>query len=363
MVSYKIQLTEVAVKTYILNTGGTLGMVGKPLRPAKSAKELLEGINVPSGIEITLEDFPLRQDSTNVMHKDRVQMGELIATVYDEHDAFVVLHGTDSLAETCAFFSMLFKLSLQKPLFVIGAQMSKDESGTDVPMQIANTLRVADAFIHNNVVGVYSVCIGDVLHGARVRKRRDSDFSAFYTPGIYPVAQAWPHVLIQEWARKKDGVLEVQGLRLDSQFEQQVAIIIVSADSPPYILMDMVKAGKIRGVVLECKGAGNVPDRVWDFADEGSYSWIDAIRAATQKGIHVGILSPFEDGRVELERYELGQKAKEAGAISLESLTPAMGDVKLRQAIAMHPEHPDRIQRFISTNILGELLPGFVNER
>jgi L-asparaginase len=357
------------MKTHILNTGGTLGMVGRPLRPAKSAKELLEGINVPSSIETTLEDFPLRQDSTNVMHKDRVQMGEIIAKVYDEHDAFVVLHGTDSLAETCAFFSMLFKLSLQKPLFVIGAQMSKDESGTDVPMQIANTLRVAEAFIHNGVVGVYSVCLGDVLHGARVRKRRDSDFSAFYTPGIHPVAQAWPHVLIQEWARKKDGVLEVQGLRLYPQFEQLVATIVVSADCPPCVLMDMVDVGRINAVILECKGAGNIPDRIWEFGSPfntnppRSYSWIDAIRAATQKGIHVGILSPFEDGRVELERYELGQKAKEAGAISLESLTPAMGDVKFRQAISMHPEHPDRIQRFVSTNILGELLPGFVNER
>lgn len=346
------------MKVFVLNTGGTLGMVGKPLRPAKSAKELLEGIHVPSDVEITLEDFPLRQDSTNVMHRDRVQMGESIATAYDEHDAFVVFHGTDSLAETCAFFSMLFKRSLQKPLFVIGAQMSKDESGSDVSMQIANTLRVAVAFIRNRIVGVYSVCLGDVLHGARVRKRRDSDFSAFYTPGMYPVAQSWPHVLIQDWARRHDGVLAVQGLRLDAQFEQHVATLVVAADSPPYVLMDMVQAGKIRGVILECKGAGNIPDRTWDLGDAGSYSWIDAIHAATQKGIHVGILSPFEDGRVELGRYELGQKAKDAGAIGLESLTPAMGDVKFRQAIALHPTRPDRIQQFVSTNILDELLPG-----
>jgi len=349
------------MKIHVLNTGGTLGMVGKPLHPAKSAEELLEDINVPSGIKLTLEDFRLRQDSTNVMYTDRTEMGQIIAQHYDGHDAFVVLHGTDSLAETCAFFSMLFKLSLQKPLFVIGAQMSKNESGSDVPMQIANTLRVAEAFFNNNIVGVYNVCIGDVLHGARVRKRRDSDFSTFYSPGIYPVAHAWPDILIQDGARKKDRVLEVQGVRLDSNFEQQVVTIVVSADSPPYVLMDMVEAGKIRGVILECKGTGNIPDRTWKFNEQSSYSWIDAIDAATKKGIHVGILSPFEDGRVDLERYELGQKAKQAGAISLESLTPAMGDVKFRQAIAMHPTQPDRIQKFLSTNILGELLPGLVN--
>ncbi len=71
----------------------------------------------------------------------------------------------------------------------------------------------------------------------------------------------------------------------------------------------------------------------------------------------VGILSPFEDGQVNLDRYELGQKVKEAGAISLESLTPAMAGVKLGQALALYPENREMIQAFISTDIMGELLP------
>jgi hypothetical protein len=45
-----------AMKIFALNTGGTLGMVGKPLRPAKSAKELMKGIRILPNIEITLED-------------------------------------------------------------------------------------------------------------------------------------------------------------------------------------------------------------------------------------------------------------------------------------------------------------------
>ncbi len=354
--------TSQNMKLFALNGGGTLGMTGTPLSPAKSAAELLTGINVPAGIELTLEDFPLRQDSTNVMHKDRVEMANAIARTYDAHDAFVIFHGTDSLAETCAFLAMTFKLSLQKPLFVIGSQMSKDESGSDVPMQIANTFRVAGAFVRTNVVGVYSVCLGDVLDGARIRKRRDSDFSAFYTPGIHPVAQSWPHVLIQDKARRKDGVLAVQGLRLDTKFEQRVLTLNVSADNPPDIIMDILDLEKVRGLILECKGAGNLPDRNWELTGGRTCSWIDVVRTATAKGIHVGILSPFEDGRVNLRRYALGQKAKEAGAISLESLTPAMGDAKFRHAIAKHPDRPDLIQQFISTNILGELLPGFEDE-
>ncbi len=350
------------MRFYANNAGGTIGSVGHPLRPARTAEELLEGVNMPDSIELTLENFHRREDSTNIMHMDRVEMGEVVVGVYDDHDAFAFFHGTDSEEDTCAFLSMLFKLSLQKPIFVISSQMAKDEPGNDVSMQIANTARAAKAFVSNGVVGVYAVCLGNVWHGARLKKKNDSDFDAFYTPGMHPVARAWPHILIQEGARRKDAVLAVQGLRLDKKFEQHVfAGMKASADNPPYVLMDMVEKGRIKGVILECKGAGNIPNRNWDI-DGKQYSWIDAIKAATDKGIHVGIISPFEDGRVNLERYELGQLAKAAGAINLESLTPAMADVKFRQAIAMHPDRPDLIQQFISTNIVGELLPGYEDD-
>ena len=329
-------------------------MVGNPLRPAKSAEELLQGIKVPEDLELTLADFPLRQDSTNVKHQDRAQMAEMIAAVYDRYDGFIILHGTDSLAETCAYLAMCFKRSLQKPLMVIGAQMTKDESGSDVQMQIENTLRVIQAFIRNQVVGVYNVVMGEVLDGARVRKRKDSDFAAFYTPGKHPVAYAWPHIMIKG-ARKRDPVIFMEGLRLQTEFEPSVVSIMVSADTPPYVLTDMIRMGRVKGIILECKGAGNIPNRPWQ-EDNEQISWIDAIKLATEAGVHVGILSPFDDGRVILDRYELGSLAKAAGAISLESLTPAMADIKFRQGIALHSTV---LQQFISTNMVGELLEGF----
>lgn len=345
------------MKMYILNAGGTLGMVGNPLRPAKSADELLTGISIPEA-DLTLVDAEERLDSTNVSFQQRLSYARQIMSVYDEYDAFGILHGTDSLDLTCAALSLFFKLSLQKTIFVISAQMTKDEPGSDVSMQIANSIRVAGAFHRNNIAGVYCVSMGEVLHGARVKKRNEADFSAFHSPGRWAVAKTWPHILINEGVRLVDPVAAVQGLRLDEQFESRVAMFDVSADTPPWVLMDLVKNNRLAGAILVCKGAGNIPDRIWEDGDE-SYSWIDVIAAATQKGIHIGIISPFDDGRVILDRYELGAKAKAAGALSLESLTPAMGDFKFRQAIAMFPNNPDRIQSYLSTDMVGELLPGF----
>jgi L-asparaginase len=354
-------MKKTTTKIYVLNTGGTLGMVGKPLRPANSATELLEGITVPKNTELFLADFPERQDSTNVTHAHRVQMGHDIVKNYASYDAFVILHGTDTLAETCAILTMMFKRSLQKPVFVIGAQMTKKEAGSEVAMQIENTLRMADAFVRKDIVGVFNLCIADVWDGARLRKRADSNYNAFYTPGRPAVANTFPHIMFQNGLRVKDKVLAVQGLRIDDQFERNIATFIVSADTPPWVLMDQVKNKRIKGAILECKGAGQISNVIWEDG-ETKYSWIDAIRAATEAGIHIGVISPFEDGRVSLTRYELGQAVADAGGISLESLTPAMGDAKFRQGVAQHPDDRDAIQDFISTDIVQELLPGYEDE-
>lgn len=349
------------IKFYILNTGGTLGMIGNPLIPAKSAEELMSGIRVPKNVEAILVDFPKRQDSTNVSHADRVLMGELIEENYLAHDAFILFHGTDSLAETTSFLAMMFKQSLQKPLFVIGAQMTKEEAGSEVKMQIENTLRMAKTFVQKQIVGVYNLCISDVLSGARLAKKNESDYVAFHTPGMHAVAKTYPHIMLTDGLRHKDPVLYVQGLRLDKKFEKNVATIRVSADTPPWILSDIVEKKRLKGVILQCKGAGQIPDVLWEDG-ERKLSWIDAIQQATDAGIHVGIISPFEDGRVNLERYELGQKVMQAGGIGLASLTPDMGDVKFRMAIAMHPTDPAKIKEFIETDIVGELLPGYEDD-
>jgi len=346
------------MKIFVFNTGGTLGMTGKPLRPAKSGEDLFANIAIPEGIKLTFDNAEVLQDSTNITLADRIAMANRIKAAYAEHDAFVVLHGTDTLAETTSAFCMIFKQTLQKPLFVIGSQMTKDEIGSDVPMQLANTMRVAKAFHANDIVGVYTVSISDVWDGSRLRKRAESDFNAFHTPGRRPVARVWPRVFLGEGLRFRDDAIAANGLHLDVQFERNLATIRVCADTPPWVLSDLVDNERLKGAILECKGAGQIPDRTWEDDRHGSHSWINAIAEATEHGIHVGILSPFEDGRVVLDRYELGQKAHEAGAISMESLTPDMADAKFRQAIAIYPDDPGMIQEFISTNYVGELLPG-----
>src|SRR3989344_5067149 len=229
------------MKIHILNTGGTLGMVGDPLRAAKSAEELMEGLLLPTGIDYTMEDFELREDSTNWFNRDRVKMAEQIHAGYHKHDATIVLTGTDSLAETTATFCMIFKLSLQKPLLVVGAQMAKDEPGSDTPKQVADSVRIAHLFTKQQVVGAYSLAMGNVYDGSRLKKKNESGFDFLSTPGRAVVAHAYPHIRLEPGIRKRDPKVFVQGLRMDTMFAPTIVTLYPDADTPPWVISQIIE--------------------------------------------------------------------------------------------------------------------------
>ncbi|MDP2671109.1 MAG: asparaginase domain-containing protein [bacterium] len=353
------------MKVFVLNTGGTIGMVGHPLRPALTAAELYKGLKVPGDTQLELKEFYRLQDSTNIPHSDRIQMCQEIASVYQDYDAFVVLHGTDSLAETTAVFCMVFKQTLQKPVLVIGSQMSREEPGTDAVMQLENSLRLAASFVRKGVVGVYTVCVGDVFDGSRLKKQRESDPNYVDSPGRPPVAHVWPRIMHLDGLKHRDAALAIQGLRLDTIYERRVwSLSEARRDTNPIGLRIIVDSGEYKGIIIQCKGAGQLSDQPWEDAEgKQTCSWIEAVKYATDRGVYCAILSPFQDGRVILTRYELGQKLKDAGALSLESLTPDMADFKFRQALGIFPDDPARIQEFLSANLVNELLPGLEDER
>jgi len=277
-------------------------MVGNPLRPAKSAKELMEGLRLPTEIDYTFEDFRLREDSTNWTNADRVEMAESIAKKYENHDAHILFTGTDSLAETTATLCMVFKLSMQKPLIVVGAQMTKDEPGSDAPKQIADSVRISNLFSKEHVVGIYSIAMGNVYDGTRLKKRNESGFDFLSTPGRAIVAHAYPHIRLEPGIRKRDPKTFVQGLRLDIRFSSDIITLYPDADTPPWVIDKIIEGNgeeKISALIFGAKGAGNIPNRTYKKTGK---SLIDMIKLATEKGVVVGILSPFDDGQVDLDR-------------------------------------------------------------
>ena len=91
-----------------LNTGGTIGMKGEDRTSFYSLEELLENINISKRHKVKQVELRPPRDSTNLMMSDRIKMAKIIKRNYDECDAFIIIHGTDSLADTTSVLSLIF---------------------------------------------------------------------------------------------------------------------------------------------------------------------------------------------------------------------------------------------------------------
>ena len=103
------------MKLCIIYTGGTIGCIGKPLAPMPPVafQQAFDRLIAP----IIQTKYPNCQavfgevenvlDSTNIQPSDWCAIASVIIDNYLNYDAFLVLHGTDTLAWTASALSFL----------------------------------------------------------------------------------------------------------------------------------------------------------------------------------------------------------------------------------------------------------------
>src|SRR6218665_3045379 len=109
----------------MIYTGGTLGMVydakSKSLVPFNFSEILT---NVPElhrlEFELTILTLDKPIDSSNMNPGNWVEIARIVYDNFEEFDAFVILHGTDTMAYTASALSFLLE-NLSKPVILTGA--------------------------------------------------------------------------------------------------------------------------------------------------------------------------------------------------------------------------------------------------
>jgi L-asparaginase len=81
----------------------------------------------------------------------------------------------------------------------------------------------------------------------------------------------------------------------------------------------------------------------------------DAVRQLTERGILVAVGSQAPHGRVDLDRYAGGRRARECGAIGIADMTFEAAATKLMYLLGTHGEDLDAVRRRWSVSIAGEL--------
>ena len=336
------------MRILVINTGGTIGMVRTPsgYAPQKEAFHALLG-QMP---ELRLDAMPLWDmvdmdpllDSSNITVLEWNAIGSLIADRYDAYDGFVVLHGTDTMAYTASALSFMLRNN-KKPVVLTGSQIPLCEMRNDARDNLVTALMIAASD------AVHEVCLyfgGKLLRGNRSIKYSADDLIAFESPNYPPLAEAGIRIRYNAAA-----LLPPCRGRFSFQPLKNVPIGVIKVfPGIQFALFDSIMTERLRGVVIETFGAGNIPAH----AD----SLLPIIRRASDSGTIIIVCSQCPHGTVSLGAYETSSALMDAGAVSGYDITTEAAVAKLYYLFSRGLSG-DEIRARMEKSLRGEItIPG-----
>lgn len=329
------------MRVSILYTGGTIGMVDTPRGLAPGADldgwlhRLVAGTELDHGVTVT--SFEKLIDSSNATPSDWQAIIDELWRQYDDADAFVVLHGTDTMAYTSA--ALAFALTgFDKPVVVTGSQYPLGVVGSDAAPNVTGALRAA---MTGNHFGV-AIFFGHVLlRGTRVTKTSTWAFQGFDSPSVPELARTgapW------QWSRYE--VPKGCGWTDPAPYTRQDVSVL---DLAPGITAARLAAALDplpRAVVLRAFGVGNIPN------DEPGL--LDVITSTIGAGVPVVVTSQCHQADVQLGHYAAGFELARAGAVGSGDMVLEAVYAKLNFLLSQGLE-ADEVRHWMGTNLTGEL--------
>lgn len=330
----------------VINTGGTIGMrkTEKGYSPDRFAlqKHLAEitaqwGTEVPA-YEI-LEYEPLL-DSANFCPNDWLRIANDIVKHYDQYDAFLVMHGTDTMAYTASALAFMLR-GLEKNIILTGSQLPLSLRRNDARENLITAMIIASEY------HIPEVCVlfGSVLlRGCRATKVSATSFDAFDSPNAAPLATIGTNIRVYEdrvhfpeTVDNKISILPIQ--------DAAVATLRLFPGIDARVL-DNVLQTPLQGIVLESYGSGNGPSNDKEF--------LAALRRAYERDIVIVNLSQCLHGNIAHRDYATGRALADAGLVSGSDMTVEAALTKLMFLFSRDLK-PDEIRSRLLENLVGEL--------
>lgn len=331
-------------KILIIYTGGTIGMVRTPNGYApkdgyfRAALEAIPPLRSEEMPRWELREMSPLLDSSNMTVTEWNAIAGLIAENYDAYDGFVVLHGTDTMAYTASALSFMLE-GLNKPVVLTGAQIPLCELRSDGRDNIITSLLIAAEG------RVREVCLffgGSLLRGNRATKYSADGLIAFVSPNYPPLAEAGISI------RYQDGALlppREGGLKLRLLESVPIGVIKVFPGIQ-FSLFESIMTEKLRGIVIETFGAGNIPGN--------GDALLPIIRRAFAHGTVLTVCSQCPQGAVSLGAYETSSALKRAGAVSGRDMTTEAAVAKLYYLFSRGCDR-DRVKAEMERSLRGEI--------
>jgi len=331
-------------KVLLIYTGGTIGMVRTPNGYApkdgyfRAELDAIPALSMPEMPQWELYEMHPLLDSSNMTVAEWNKIAQLIAARYDAYDGFVVLHGTDTMAYTASALSFMLE-GLSKPVVLTGSQIPLCEVRSDGRDNIITSILIAaDDRVHE-------VCLyfgGALLRGNRATKYSADGLIAFVSPNYPPLADAGITIRYHE-----NALLPKKQSALNLQLLDNVPIGVIKVfPGIQFSLFESIMTDKLRGIVIETFGAGNIPG-------DGN-ALLPIIRRAFEGGTVLTVCSQCPQGAVSLGAYETSNALKRAGAVSGYDMTTEAAVAKLYYLFSQGLSK-ERIKLDMERDLRGEL--------
>jgi len=318
-------------KILLIKTGGTIGQ--KPNADGVLEPSTDEYIKKVGGLE-GLADIYVKDlgniDSTNMetnigltnptQAEEKRDRSSIAWEIYDNafrYDGFVVVHGTDTMAETAAALTYMLP-DLKKPIVLTGSQRSIHVPRSDGQNNLYTAVQAA-----TKDFGEVVIAFGNyILRGSRARKVDEEGYDAFDTPGTQPLGKL---TALSEGIRLADHRVRRGDFdpRIFTKFDTRIFHYAhLSGATVDDVLMYIAENDKIRGILMTGFGAGNIPDRLNSF-----------IRASKENGKPVFVYTKCDTGAADMGIYSVGAAPLEAGAKPAGDMTLEALGQKLMYAI------------------------------
>ncbi len=279
-------------KILLIGTGGTIA--SRPssdgLYPSLTSNDLVE--TVPEVFRFcTVECIQiLNLDSTNIRPDDWLTIASSIKENYLKYDAFVVTHGTDTMAYTAAGLSYLIQDSM-KPIVLTGAQIPISEENSDAGRHLIDAFLCA---VDDRSHGVMIVFSGSVIVGTRARKNYTQQFAAFKSMNYPEVAKVQSGKVI--WYIPQ---LPSRPVKFYESLDSNVGLLKLVPGMDEKVLRFILD--HYDGVIVESFGVGGLPE----YSD-----FYAVIQEAVDKGKLIVMTTQVAYDGSHLDVYQVGHRIK-----------------------------------------------------
>ena len=283
----------------VLATGGTIASRPTPngLMPALSGEDILAMVpDLRARCDIDCVQL-LQLDSTNLQPEHWIRMARAVAERRTQYDAFVITHGTDTMAYSAAALHYMLE-NIDRPVVLTGSQLPAGVPGTDAEQNLLTAFHAA----LGGRAGVYIAFGGRVMFGNDARKLCTMQLTAFGNINR-PLAGRFAGGRLT-WLAGPSA--QAGAFRLHDQLDTRVGVLKIVPGLPPKMLEAFVDAG-FRAVILEGYGLGGIPDQ------ESPMNFLPAFQYAKDHGCRLVCTTQCTYDGVDMDSYEMGVRAQQLG--------------------------------------------------